>query len=165
MARATSAPILDTPSETQDAEVQSALRLFVILTRAQAAIGAHAIDDIKADGLSMGEFGVLEFLYHKGPTLLGEIQRGVLVSSGGITFLIDRLAEKGLVERRDCPTDRRACYAALTREGDKLLKRIFPRHARRIATAMSGLSAGEQREAAELLKRIGLRAAELSNET
>jgi len=142
-----------------DERIQSALRLWVILSRAQAAIGAHAAEDVKADGLSGGEFAVLELLFHKGPTLLGEIQRGVLASSGGITFLVDRLADKGLVERRACPTDRRARYAALTRDGEKLLKRIFPRHARRIADAMSALTLDEQREAAELLKRLGLAAA------
>jgi MarR family 2-MHQ and catechol resistance regulon transcriptional repressor len=148
-----------TRTDADDERIESALRLYVILSRAHGAITAHAHDDVKAEGLSGAEFAVLELLYHKGPTLLGEIQRGVLVSSGGITFLVDRLAHKGLVERRDCPTDRRARFAALTKEGEKLLKRIFPRHARRLADAMSGLSLAEQEQAADLIKRLGLAAA------
>ncbi|MGQ0650558.1 MAG: MarR family winged helix-turn-helix transcriptional regulator [Gemmatimonadaceae bacterium] len=150
-----------TPARADDVDerVATALRLYVVLARAQNAIAAHAMDDVKGDGVSSGEFAVLELLYHKGPTLLGEIQRGVLMSSGGITFLVDRLADKGLVERRDCPTDRRARYAALTKEGEKLLKRIFPRHARRLADVMSGLTLDEQRAATDLLKRLGLAAA------
>ena len=147
---------------TGDERVQAALRLYVILSRAQGAIAAHAVDDVRTDGLSIAEFGVLELLHHKGPTLLGEIQRRVLVSSGGITFLVDRLVEKGLVERQNCPTDRRARFAALTRDGEKLLRRIFPRHARRLADAMSGLTTDELEEAAELLKRLGLAAAATS---
>lgn len=147
------------PPPAADERIDTALRLYVILSRAQSAINAHAHDDVKGEGLSIAEFAVLELLYHKGPTLLGEIQRGVLVSSGGITFLVDRLADKGLVERRDCPTDRRARFAALTKEGEKLLKRIFPKHARRLADAMSGLTVEEQQQAAELIKRLGLAAA------
>ncbi|MCC6316715.1 MAG: MarR family transcriptional regulator [Gemmatimonadaceae bacterium] len=161
---ATSSALSTAASRTDagDERTDAALRLWVILTRAQAAINVLATDDIRSEGLSEGEFGVLEYLYHKGPRLLGEIQRGVLVSSGGITFLVDRLVEKGLVERRECPTDRRARYAALTKDGEKLLRRIFPRHARRIVDAVAGLTLTEQKQAAELLKRLGLHAAELA---
>jgi MarR family 2-MHQ and catechol resistance regulon transcriptional repressor len=142
---------------------QTALKLWVVLTKAHAAVSAHAQDDVKSSGLTSGEFGVLEMLHHKGPTLLGEIQRRVLVSSGGITFLVDRLEKKGLVERQNCPTDRRARYAVLTPAGDALIRRIFPTHADRIADAMSALTADEQRMATDLLKRLGITAAEANN--
>jgi MarR family 2-MHQ and catechol resistance regulon transcriptional repressor len=144
-------------------EIDAALRLWVTLARAHRAIAEHAEDDVKRQGLSIAEFAVLELLYHKGPTLVGAIQRGVLVSSGGITYLVDRLTEKGLVERRKCPADRRARYAALTGEGEQLLKRIFPRHARRIAQAVSGLSAAEREVATALLRKLGLAAADAMN--
>ena len=64
------------------------------------------------DDLSETEFGILEALYHKGPLLLGDVQKKILLSSGGVTYAVDRLAEKGLVERRECSSDRRARYAA-----------------------------------------------------
>ena len=137
---------------------QTALKLWVVLNKAHAAISAHAQDDIRSSGLTIGEFGVLEMLHHKGPTLLGEIQRRVLVSSGGITFLVDRLEKKGLVERQNCPTDRRARYAVLTPAGDALIRRMFPVHASRIADAMSALSEEEQLMATDLIRRLGLAA-------
>jgi MarR family transcriptional regulator, 2-MHQ and catechol-resistance regulon repressor len=43
-----------------------ALRLWVVLSRAHAAIEAHARADFNRRGLSPGEFGALEVLYHKG---------------------------------------------------------------------------------------------------
>jgi MarR family 2-MHQ and catechol resistance regulon transcriptional repressor len=147
-----------------DESTATALKLWVVLSRAQAAVAAHAQDNVKQAGLGIGEFAVLELLYHKGPTLLGEIQRGVLVSSGGITFLVDKLVDRGLVERRACPTDRRARYAALTKDGEKLLKRIFPGHAARITTALGGLTIEEQRTTTDLLKRLGKVAAALEVE-
>ena len=138
-----------------DERRQTALKLWVTLARAYESVAVHARDDAEAHGLTPGEFGVLELLYHRGPQLLGEIQRRVLVSSGGITFLVDKLAAKGLVERRECPTDRRARYAALTPAGEKLIRAIFPEHAERIARTLSGLSVAQQREATRLLRELG----------
>ncbi len=151
----------DAPATTAELpdEQQVALKLWVTLARAYAAVAAQAQDDVRADGLSIGEFAVLELLFHRGQTLLGEIQKRILVSSGGITFLVDRLVAKGLVERRKCAEDRRARYAALTRDGERLMRRIFPRHARRIAAAMSALSTPQQRELARHLKQLGVGAA------
>lgn len=142
--------------ETRD----SALRLWVALARAYSAVLRHVEADIARHDLTMAEFGILEALYHKGPLLLGEIQRKILVSSGGITYLVDRLTAKGLVERRDCPEDRRARYAALTAAGGELIGRIFPEHAGAVEMAVAGLSRKEQKAARRLLKTLGLSAAE-----
>jgi MarR family 2-MHQ and catechol resistance regulon transcriptional repressor len=78
-----------------------------------------------------------------------------------VTYLVDRLDAKGLVERQDCPEDRRARYAALTAAGEKLVKRIFPEHAQRVVTALSGLTKAEQAQATALLRTLGLSADEI----
>lgn len=145
-------PIADPPTAT-------ALKLWLTLARAYQAASELSRMDIAKHELSVAEFSVLEALYHKGPLLLGDVQRKALLSSGGITFLVDRLTERGLVERQECPNDRRARYAALTREGSALMRRVFPVHAEAMREAMSGLTASEQRAATALLKRLGLAAA------
>jgi MarR family 2-MHQ and catechol resistance regulon transcriptional repressor len=139
------------------------LKLWVILSRAQAAIEAHARADVARHDLTLAESGILEALHHKGPMLLGEVQKKILVSSGGITYLVDRLEKKGLVERRECPSDRRARYAALTPEGEALIQRIFPEHARALENALSGLDEEEMREAIQLLRKLGKLVAEMEN--
>lgn len=138
-----------------------ALKLWVVLARAHAAVQRHAEADATRHGLTLTEFGILEVLYHRGPLLLGEVQRRILVSSGGVTYLIDRLERKGLVERRDCPEDRRARYAALTPAGEQLMREHFGEHAACIERALAALDAEEQRQATELLRRLGRHAAEL----
>ena len=137
----------------------TALKLWVVLARAQAAIARHAAADVARHELTITEFGILEALYHVGPLLLGKLQRRILVSSGGVTYLVDRLQERGLVKREDCPDDRRARYAALTPKGRRLVERIFPEHARAIAHAMSGLTKADRIRATALLRTLG-RAAE-----
>jgi MarR family 2-MHQ and catechol resistance regulon transcriptional repressor len=142
-----------------DEASSAALRLWVIMSRAHAAIAAHASADVARHGLTLAEFGILEALYHRGPMLLGEVQRRILVSSGGITFLVDRLTAKGLVERRTCHEDRRARYAALTPAGTELVAKIFPEHAALLTQVMEGLTVEEQGTAADLMRALGLFAA------
>jgi MarR family transcriptional regulator, 2-MHQ and catechol-resistance regulon repressor len=141
--------------ERSKAGEDASLKLWVVLSRAFNAVAAHVQADIARHGLTVSEFAILEALYHKGPLLLGELQRKVLVSSGGTTYLVDRLAAQGLVERRDCEHDRRARYAALTAEGEKRIAAIFPAHAEAVRHAMQGLTLDEQRHAVDLLRALG----------
>lgn len=148
------------PLACRDEEQELALKLFVVLSRAHTAVARITEQDIARHGFSPGEFAILEALYHRGPLLLGEVQRKVLVSSGGVTYLVDRLVAQGLVERQECLTDRRARYAALTAKGEALIDRIFPTHAQAVERAAAGLNAEEKRTAIALLRKLGLAAAE-----
>ena len=150
---------------TIDLPTAAALKLWVVLARSHAAISEVLKADIERHDLTFAEFAVMEALYHKGPQLLGEIQKLVLVSSGGMTFLVDRLAKRGLAERQACPADRRARYAALTKKGEKMMGSIFPEHAAAILGAMKGLKQSEQRVLTALLKTLGKEAARLAAET
>jgi len=145
-------------SEPNDTE--RALKLWVVLARAHGAVADRVRADLVRYGLTGGEFGVLEALYHKGPMLLGEVQKKILVSSGGITYLMDRLAEKGYTERRPCEEDRRASYAQLTPKGTELMQRIFPEHAAMLREALAGLDEEEKEQAIRLVRKLGLHAAD-----
>jgi MarR family 2-MHQ and catechol resistance regulon transcriptional repressor len=150
---------------TADLPTATALKLWVVMARSYAALSEVLKADVERHDLTFTEFAVMEALYHKGPQLLGEIQKVILVSSGGMTFLVDRLAKRGLVERQACKSDRRARYAALTKKGEKMMDAIFPEHAAVIHRAMSGLKQAEQRELTALLKQLGVEAARLAAET
>jgi MarR family 2-MHQ and catechol resistance regulon transcriptional repressor len=133
-----------------------ALKLFVVLSRAFNSVAARLEWHPDRHSLTMTEFGIMEALLHKGPLLLGEVQKKILLTSGGVTYTVDRLVEKGLIERQECPGDRRAKYAALTPKGEALMKRVFPAHAERIEDTMEALSAREQDNAIALLRKLGL---------
>lgn len=135
---------------------ERALKLFIVLERAAMAVSQRIQAMADLHGLTPTEFGILEALYHKGPLLLGDVQKKILLTSGGVTYAVDRLTEKGLVERRDCPTDRRARYAALTPKGEAVIAKAFPAHAAQIEETMSALSVREQDEAITILRKLGL---------
>lgn len=70
------------------------LDLFIVLARAYNSVVAHSIRDIQSHGLNSTEFGVLDLLYHKGPQPLQKIGEKVLISSGNITYVADKLQKK-----------------------------------------------------------------------
>jgi MarR family transcriptional regulator, 2-MHQ and catechol-resistance regulon repressor len=131
-----------------------AITLWAALGDAYSAMAAHATADAARHGFSLAEIAVLGVLHRHGPMLLGELQRHVSVSSGGATFLVDRLEAKGLVKRRSCADDRRATFAALTPKGARSLTRILPKHTKAIRQAAAGLSGKRQRAAAALLREL-----------
>jgi DNA-binding MarR family transcriptional regulator len=63
-----------------------------------------------------------------GKLSMQELARSVLLSKSGITRLVDRMVEAGLVTREPCPTDRRMIWAVATPAGRTALRRAVPVH-------------------------------------
>jgi len=132
-----------------------ALDLYIALSRASQWVSSHADRDIRSHGLNRTEFGVLELLYHKGPQPLQQIGEKVLMSSGNITYVVDKLEKKCFVQRRASTEDRRLIYAEITDNGTAFIDKIFPTHVEVIETATKGLTLEEMRLASQLLKKLG----------
>ena len=110
----------------------------------EALLTAHAVvmkqfaaEDIWAD-VSMREYDVLYTLSkdHE-PLRLCDLNRHVLLSQPALSRLVDRLAERGFVERRPDPADGRSTLLSLTGAGRSVQRRIGRRHARGVARAMT----------------------------
>lgn len=133
----------------------SGVHLWLVLSRASKAVQAHDLRSIQSLGLGLTEFAVLEALLHLGPLPVGSLGRRVLLTSGSMTAAIDRLAERGLVERHDDPKDRRARVIDLTPKGRALIVRAFARHAKTLEGATSSLTKSEKATLIGLLKKLG----------
>lgn len=152
------APNMPRDATTSGSEQDAALKLWVVLSRAHEAVAELAKLDIERGELSLTEFAVLEALYHKGDLSAGDVSQRVLLQSGSLTYVIDKLVARGLLSRRACETDRRRTYLRLTSPGSALMRRIWPGHAAVIELATSGLTAAEKRTVTRLLKKLGLHA-------
>lgn len=131
------------------------LKLFVVLTKAYRTVTERAIKDIKQYGLSPSEFIVLELLFTKGRFPLQQIGEKILVTSGSITYNIDKMEKKGFLIRIPCKEDRRVIYAEITEAGNKFFNQIFPQHAATIHSILKGVSPDEKKSAIDLLKKLG----------
>lgn len=134
---------------------EQSLKLFVVLSKTYKVVMDRAIKDMKKNGLSAAEFGVLELLYHKGKVPLQRIGDKILVTSGTITYTVDKLEAKGYLKRVACADDRRVTYAEITASGKALFDQIFPDHADMIEQMMSPLTPEEKQTAIGLLKKLG----------
>ena len=142
-------------------ELAKELKAVTVILRAAQSIQEVIRKDAASHGLNTTEFSVLELLYHNGEQPTQMIGKKVLISSGSITYVVDKLVNKKYVSRRACANDRRVTYAALTTSGTELMDEIFPKHAELMTKAFDQLEADEIDETIELLKRIGYRAKDL----
>lgn len=140
----------------QTEEIKQSLKLFIVLSRAYRSVNENVNKLIQTYGLNPTEFAVLELLYHKGDQPLQQIGGKILLASGSITYVVDKLEEKGYLKRVACPNDRRVTFAQITENGIHFIENVFPEHERKIADLMSELSPEEKDQAIELLKRLGL---------
>lgn len=141
-------------------EPSDALKTITVLLRASQSLQDLVKQEVASYGLNATEFAVLEFLYHKGDQAIQVIGKKILLSSGSMTYVVDRLEEKGYLVRKACPSDRRITYAALTNDGEHLMQDIFPKHTDHMNALFEGLSLTET---IEQLKQIGKRAEAAKN--
>ncbi|WP_313801374.1 MarR family transcriptional regulator [Cytobacillus sp.] len=137
-------------------QVNQSLKLFIVLSRAYRAVNENVNKLIQTYGLNPTEFAVMELLYHKGDQPLQQIGGKILLASGSITYVVDKLEQKGLLKRVACPKDRRVTYAQITEKGKSFIEDVFPDHAKQIDTLMSKLSEDEKESAITILKKLGL---------
>jgi len=128
----------------------------------EALLSAHAvlIREFAAEPIwrdaSMREYDVLYTLSKReGPLRLGDLNRSVLLSQPALSRMVDRLAERGLIERKADPADRRGVLLSLTEAGRDVQREIGRRHARSVARALTaGLSAAELGELETICRKL-----------
>jgi MarR family 2-MHQ and catechol resistance regulon transcriptional repressor len=127
--------------------------------RAHNAVSSFAHTLITSFDLQPSQFGILETLYHLGSMQQHELAAKLLQTPGNITRVIDSLEQQDLVARESEPGDRRCHRIALTEKGKRRISAIFPRFATAIHNLFSKLSAKEQKQLNELLRKLGKNAA------
>src|SRR4029453_15428420 len=85
-------------------------------------------------GLPLSRYDVLLNLSEApgGRLRMQELSASVLLSKSGLSRLVDRMVEAGLVPRERCEDDRRGWFAVLTDQGRSALRRAAPIHLRGI---------------------------------
>ena len=124
------------------------------IMRAHAAISPSIDGSLRDLKLTGAQFNVLILLQASPDGLpLGELGRRLVVTKPNVTGLIDRLEQKGLVERA-VSADRRVTLARITPAGRRLTDDIAPRHAALLCRLVSGLTAAEKQTLSALLTRL-----------
>jgi DNA-binding MarR family transcriptional regulator len=80
---------------------------------------------------------------------MSELASQTVYSSGGTTRLVDRIEAQGLVERGQCPSDRRGVNVRLTEAGRRTLSQALDVHAGHLDTYVTSKLTPGERDALE----------------
>jgi DNA-binding MarR family transcriptional regulator len=112
-------------------ERSAAVAAFIALVRAHASatrgLSAELLDE---HGLTLNDYECLLRLSRADGGMLRrvDLSRELLLTPSGITRLLEGLERAGYVERKNCPSDARVAYAALTPGGRAKLKEASRSH-------------------------------------
>lgn len=131
----------------------SGLVAWIRLARVYAAIDQRTARFLRQFDLSTAQFDLIAQIgAHEGATQT-ELANALLVTKGNITQLLDRLEERGLIERRPLP-DRRGKAIFLTDAGWDLNRLVVPAQEEQIASLFTPLGEDGRRDLARLLRKL-----------
>ena len=138
---------------------ESSLPALVRLARLGVLLEAFQHDVLEPFELTPSDYGVLGALRRTGPPYTlkpSQLYSRLRRSSGGMTKILKRLEEAGLVERTPDPDDGRGTRVRLTTRGRSLQDRVFQAFMAATSSLMAPLPESQRRSAdralAELLK-------------
>jgi DNA-binding MarR family transcriptional regulator len=119
---------------------------------------AREVDrELAAHGLNVHEFNALSALRRQGvPYSLTpkKLSRGLLLSSGGVSKLIERLETASLVVREPDPTDGRGVLVRLTQAGRERQEEAMLAHAANERELLAPLDPADTDQLSDALRRL-----------
>jgi len=110
-------------------------------------------DAFKPHGITGQQYNILRILKGQHPKSISgtEIKSRMLDKNSDVSRLLDRLESKGLIEKRTCPSDKRATDVNITEAGLALLKLIDKNQ--KSSTKVLNLSEEEASQLSDLLDK------------
>jgi DNA-binding MarR family transcriptional regulator len=115
------------------------------LVRCYQAFEAYSAANIRALGLTPPQFDIVATLGNTPGMTATELGEKTLITKGTLTGVVDRLVDRGWVERAAHDSDRRCQIVRLTKAGEALFARVFPAHMVHLATRFAGVSVAEHK--------------------
>lgn len=133
------------------------MEVFARLLRVHMLVEARIGEVLEGRTLTLAGFDVLASLrragapYRKTPT---ELATTSMLTTGGVTFRLDRLEEAGLIQRVRSTEDRRVVYAELTDEGRELIDAAITDHLDNERELLHELTDSESAQLGQLLRKL-----------
>lgn len=139
-------------------DVPTAASVWLVLMKAHRSLAALMEQSIASLGIGLSDFILLEALLHKGAMSISQLGEKVQLANSSMTAAVDRLVQRGLVERQSGGCDRRVRTVDLTPCGRALIRKLFAKHERDIDALMEPLQPSERAALRVSLKKVGLAA-------
>lgn len=109
---------------------------------------------IKKLGLTETQFDILATLGNQPPMTCKELGEKTLILKGTMTGVLERLELKGLIEKIVNTEDARSYKIKLSKNGEKLFKKVFPEHLSFLEKAFEKLNKKQMSESVLMLKEL-----------
>ena len=119
------------------------------------------MEQLKDTGLTLGQPKVLDYLKDHDGVSQKEIAAGCLIEAGSLTSILNRMEEKGLIERKMLNGNRRTFHIFMTESGKKNQKLVEETFEKIEETALNNISEEEQKVFMEIFHRIYRNLAEI----
>lgn len=106
------------------------------------------------ESATLGMRAVLEFLLRNGPTTVPDIARSRSVTRQHIQTLVNALLEDDLVVLEDNPLHKRSSFVTLTKQGERVIRRMRKREEQLYQTTEFGVNRSELKTAARTLEQV-----------
>lgn len=124
------------------------------LVRAYQAFSRYSADHVRKLGLTGPQFDVISTLGNTQGMPLHKLATSTLITKGTLTGIVDRLEQKGLLQRVVPQDNRRSFIAVLTPKGEQLFEEVFPLHIAYLKERFGQLNEQELEQARMVLKRL-----------
>lgn len=127
------------------------------INRIAAKTSAGICGVFERHGLERGEFDVISTLRRSGPPYTlspTELYQSLMITSGGLTHRLKRLAKAGLIERRPSQEDGRSLLVCLTEAGARKVEAAFAEDMALEAQVLSVLPPDKREQLADLLRDL-----------
>lgn len=140
------------------------LKLMTVILKTNQSIENAIRKDVLKYGLNPTEFSALEFLYHKGSMSIQKLNRDILISKSTMSYCLDQLTLKKLINRKTNKEDRRSTDVELSEKGKEFMDKIFPEHKKFLETLFNELTNDEKEALISNLKKVGFKAVRMKEE-
>ena len=93
--------------------------LHYLIMANQMLVQKALLEQLKNTGLTIGQPKILDYLKEHDGSNQKEIARACFLEAGSLTIILNKMEEKGLIERRILNGNRRSFHIFLTEEGKK----------------------------------------------
>lgn len=137
-----------------ESDIALSLSTWVELMKAFSKIRTLELELIEQNGLTIGQFGLLELLYHRGSQSVGAATKLAMSTPGNMTVVVKNLAKQGMISVEKEAHDKRITILSITEKGSALMASLFPEHSQRINLFLSGLNTDEKETVKSLLRKL-----------
>lgn len=130
-------------------------KFLVVLGKMQSTVFGKVEKHLKDLGFNTSEFLIMYAIAAHGPLTIQDIAARISVTSGNMTYTVNKLENRGIVKRVSCPEDKRMTYIDFTDSGRDTWKQGLEDHSQFLEEAFKDIDEATMIQTIELMKIIG----------